>query len=63
MAKVKVTLSLDPRSVEVLGELASQLHLSRSAFLDFWLSQVDQSRQLTLPGLADRGKGGGSGKS
>jgi hypothetical protein len=40
--KVKVSLSLDPRSVALLEKYSGELHLSRSAFVDLMVTQIDQ---------------------
>lgn len=47
--KVKVSLSLAPRTLAQLDEYAGVFHLSRSAFVDLMVSQVAQV--LNVAGL------------
>lgn len=37
-----VTVTLDRRTVEMLDQYASELHLTRSAFIDLMVTQIDQ---------------------
>lgn len=54
--KRKVTMSLDPRSVVLMDQYAKELHLSRSAFVDLMVTQIDQVLRVT--GLSEKESSG-----
>lgn len=58
--KVKVSLSLDPRSVELMDLYSRELHLSRSSFVDLMVTQIDQVLRVSMGG-AEKSDAGQSG--
>lgn len=56
-SKVKVSLSLEPRTLAALDEYAKAFHLSRSAFVDLMVSQIGQV--LNVAGLEAEKSGAG----
>lgn len=46
--KQRLTLTLDPRSIQLIEVYAKELHLSRSAFVDLMVTQIDQVLRVGL---------------
>lgn len=57
-AKQQITVTLDPRSVELMDLYAQQLHLSRSAFVDLMVTQIDQVLRVGTSEESDAGPSG-----
>lgn len=63
--KQPVTVTLDPRSVDMLNRYSAELHLTRSAFVDLMVTQIDQVLRVGCSAVADEleEKEGGAGCS
>lgn len=47
--KVKVTVSLDREALDLLDAYADELHLTRSGFIGFMVTQIDQVVRVGRP--------------